>query len=207
MIEQVYIYIYVLHMYIIIIFHPGAPSLPCAPRILSVNCCHDAKAACSRTKPRWLRCARSSRTKLACHRVLWRWKRVQKNQAENKDLWLVVGPPLWKIWKSVGMIRNPIYGKIKNGNQTTNQTCRDRCSADFSTRRVTMIVMALWYFRWVRTWPYMGVWLTGLWKFVENPFVNGLVGNTYRKPWFLPSNLVVSCILSHHPILWLYHSV
>ena len=31
------------------------------------------------------------------------------------------GPPLWKIWKSIGMIRNPIYGKIKNGNQTTNQ--------------------------------------------------------------------------------------
>ena len=22
--------------------------------------------------------------------------------------WLVVGPPLWKIWKSIGMIRNPI---------------------------------------------------------------------------------------------------
>ena len=35
--------------------------------------------------------------------------------------WLVVGPPLWKIRKSIGMIRNPIYGKIKNGNQTTNQ--------------------------------------------------------------------------------------
>ena len=28
--------------------------------------------------------------------------------------WLVVKPPLWKIWKSVGMISNPIYGKIKN---------------------------------------------------------------------------------------------
>ena len=26
--------------------------------------------------------------------------------------WLVVGPPLWKIWKSVGMIRNPRYGKM-----------------------------------------------------------------------------------------------
>ena len=24
----------------------------------------------------------------------------------------MVGPPLWKIWKSIGMIRNPIYGKI-----------------------------------------------------------------------------------------------
>ena len=36
--------------------------------------------------------------------------------------WLVVQPPLWKIWTSIGMIRNPIYGTIKNGNQTTNQT-------------------------------------------------------------------------------------
>ena len=35
--------------------------------------------------------------------------------------WLVVGPPLWKIWKSIGMMTFPIYGKIKNGNQTTNQ--------------------------------------------------------------------------------------
>ena len=34
------------------------------------------------------------------------------------------GPPLWKIWKSIGMMSNPIYGKIKNGNQTTNQTNR-----------------------------------------------------------------------------------
>ena len=29
-------------------------------------------------------------------------------------IWLVVRPPLWKIWKSIGMISNPIYGKIKN---------------------------------------------------------------------------------------------
>ena len=27
--------------------------------------------------------------------------------------WLVVGPPLWKIWKSIGMMTFPIYGKIK----------------------------------------------------------------------------------------------
>ena len=36
-------------------------------------------------------------------------------------LWLVVGPPLWKIWTSIGMISNPIYGNIKNGNQTTKK--------------------------------------------------------------------------------------
>ena len=40
-------------------------------------------------------------------------------------IWLVVGPPLWKIWTSIGMIRNSQYmGQFKkNGNQTTNQTC------------------------------------------------------------------------------------
>ena len=27
-------------------------------------------------------------------------------------IWLVVGPPLWKIWKSIGMMKFPIYGKI-----------------------------------------------------------------------------------------------
>ena len=43
----------------------------------------------------------------------------------NFIFWLVVGPPLWKIWKSIGMISNPIYGKIKNGNQTTNQSSLD----------------------------------------------------------------------------------
>jgi len=32
---------------------------------------------------------------------------------------------------------------------------------------------------------------------------NGLVqGKIYRKPWFLPSNIGLSCKFSHHPILW-----
>ena len=38
--------------------------------------------------------------------------------------WLVVWPPLWKIWTSNGMISNPIYGKdweSKKMFQTTNQ--------------------------------------------------------------------------------------
>ena len=29
--------------------------------------------------------------------------------------------PLKNMTSSIGMIRNPIYGKIQNGNQTTNQ--------------------------------------------------------------------------------------
>ena len=39
----------------------------------------------------------------------------------KSTIWLVVGPPLWRIWKSIGMIRNPIYGEIKLMFQTTNQ--------------------------------------------------------------------------------------
>jgi hypothetical protein len=27
-------------------------------------------------------------------------------------------------------------------------------------------------------------------------------GKIYRKPWFLPSNIGLSCKFSHHPILW-----
>ena len=40
------------------------------------------------------------------------------NHIPKNDLkwlhWLVVGPPLWKIGTSIGMMRFPIYGKIKN---------------------------------------------------------------------------------------------
>ena len=50
------------------------------------------------------------------------WCLLKKEKKHKDDkTWLVVGPPLWKIWKSIGMISNPIYGKIKHGNQTTNQ--------------------------------------------------------------------------------------
>ena len=48
----------------------------------------------------------------------------------NGNNWLVVGgPPLWKIWvRQLGWLAFPIYGKIKNGNQTTNQTMLNRKS-------------------------------------------------------------------------------
>jgi len=40
------------------------------------------------------------------------------------------------------------------------------------------------------------------WLPVENDELNGLVsGKIYRKPWFLPSNIGLSCKFSHHPIL------
>jgi hypothetical protein len=40
-------------------------------------------------------------------------------------IWLVVEPPLWKIWKSVGMMTFSIYGK--NTFQTTNQLLIIHC--------------------------------------------------------------------------------
>ena len=42
------------------------------------------------------------------------WKKSCTSWIVETLIWLVVGPPLWKIWKSSGMIRTPIYGKIKN---------------------------------------------------------------------------------------------
>jgi hypothetical protein len=39
----------------------------------------------------------------------------------NMKFWLVVDLPLWKIWKSVGMMTFTIYGKIYKMFQTTNQ--------------------------------------------------------------------------------------
>ena len=43
---------------------------------------------------------------------------IQKDNDISSGWWF---EPLWKIWKSIGMIRNPIYGKIKLMFQTTNQ--------------------------------------------------------------------------------------
>jgi len=43
-------------------------------------------------------------------------------------------------------------------------------------------------------------------KYVDNRWIIHWVGlreNLNRKPWFLPSNIGLSCKLSHHPILWI----
>ena len=45
---------------------------------------------------------------------------------DRTQSWLVVGPPLWKIWvRQLGCLETQLNGKIKHGNQTTNQnqTC------------------------------------------------------------------------------------
>ena len=39
----------------------------------------------------------------------------------SKILWLVAEPPLWKIWKSNGIMKFPTYGKIQFMFQTTSQ--------------------------------------------------------------------------------------
>ena len=40
-------------------------------------------------------------------------------------------------------------------------------------------------------------------QFGYNPISTGLVwGKICRKPWFLPSNIGLSCKFSHNPILW-----
>ena len=46
---------------------------------------------------------------------------IVKQHRSIYTYWLVVEPPLWKIWKSVGMMKFPIYGKIIQVFQTTNQ--------------------------------------------------------------------------------------
>ena len=60
------------------------------------------------------------------------------NHTINSGWWF---EPLWKIWKSIGMIRNPIYGKIKNGNQTTNQKMVDS---------LIRVCSHLWHSHWIR---------------------------------------------------------
>ena len=44
----------------------------------------------------------------------WQQHITKPSGTLGNNFWLVVGPPLWKIWKSIGMISNPIYGKIKH---------------------------------------------------------------------------------------------
>ena len=53
----------------------------------------------------------------SCSRFLtWSLHSLPLNAAvRRKNDWLVVEEkPLWKIWKSIGMMTYPIYGKIKN---------------------------------------------------------------------------------------------
>ena len=40
------------------------------------------------------------------------------------------------------------------------------------------------------------------WSFDMSHWI-GFVGKIYRKPWFLPSNIGLSCKFSHNPILWM----
>ena len=55
-----------------------------------------------------------------CYAMAW-WSHQQNPRSSSwsvgvtvpllYNVWLVVEPPLWKIWKSVGIMKFPIYGK------------------------------------------------------------------------------------------------
>ena len=50
----------------------------------------------------------------------WTWHKMSVQLC----IWLVVGPPLWKIWKSMGMISNPILmGKKMATKPPTRYVC------------------------------------------------------------------------------------
>ena len=51
--------------------------------------------------------------------------------------------PLKNMTSSIGMISNPIYGKIKNGNQTTNQIMiADHCTSSYFHHQLCFQVVA-----------------------------------------------------------------
>jgi len=43
----------------------------------------------------------------------YRWRNLAYQGPGKGNNWLVVYQPLWKIWKSIGMMTFPIYGNIK----------------------------------------------------------------------------------------------
>ena len=87
--------------------------------------------------------------------------------------WLVVGPPLWRIWTSIWMIRIPIYGKIKLMFQTTNQLYVHPCQATYSLnmaiskweKQLTPLVPWQLFHRCRRRFHDVGANLHTLWQF------------------------------------------
>ena len=79
--------------------------------------CREVNQLASTKLSRWV-CSRKLRE------VLTTWE-IPGNSMKTRDVhsslgelalvygkyitWLVIGPPLWTIWKSIGMIRNPIF--------------------------------------------------------------------------------------------------
>ena len=88
---------------------------------------------------------------------------VAKMSQPAMHCWLVVGPPLWKIWKSIGMISNPIYGKIKLMFQTTNQigSCPSFHPFPLNLPRPALCAAAPRFARTLRRTPAAELWKTG----------------------------------------------
>ena len=119
--------------------------------------------------------------------------------------------PLWKIWKSIGMMKFPIYGKIKNGNQTTNQSTIQVLSRKTlsrgrldSSRKVVQIPFHVILHRDRRRRNLLG-WGQdlGSWGFLNVP-----CGKSNNNPlpksllitwWFIPlSKWVITLVISGH---------
>ena len=69
----------------------------------------------------WISCHKTLRTRWIP--MAWRLSHIKDLPIRHPNMviildyinyWLVVGPPLWKIWTSIGMMKFPIYGKTKN---------------------------------------------------------------------------------------------
>ena len=77
------------------------------------------------------------------------WTSQWSSGSIKLDNWLVVGLPLWKIWKSVGMMTFPIYGKIKMF-QTTNQIISQEVSARFELHSMASpISMTIYIYNYI----------------------------------------------------------
>ena len=92
------------------------------------------------------------------HLCRCRWWRPARKIWGFDMIWLVVGPPLWKIWKSIGMMTFPIYGKIKNvpnhqpGIQSTRMGLKQHKTYLDNTSQYTPSIPALWWpFRHMKT--------------------------------------------------------
>ena len=73
----------------------------------------------------------------------------------NLWIWLVVHLPIWKIWKSIGMMKFPIYGKIKHVPNHQSEDLRDISITQPVPHRWTVILKLNICCSWL-WWAVMG---------------------------------------------------
>ena len=117
--------------------------------------------------------------------------------------WLVVGPPLWKIWvRQLGWLF-PMHGKIKNGNQTTNQETSehfqdivDKCNL-FPLILNTRNIQKSWFSRWctpicdhtMRVLNTRGMGLIFIWQWSDT-FIAGMNSLPQKLVYFQDLTMV-----------------